>query len=124
MTEFGRGERREIGPDLVRAIADVADDAEAIEPATRAAVELAEDERQRGDLDAAVAMVDVVRANLHRADASTRSRFGSVAPQLEAALEASETIRRYREARRQELDIDLRAAISGQRMIVVGSKRA
>ncbi len=121
MSRFDRQARREIGEEIVLAIADVADDDDDIDRALDAASDIIEDLRQRGDLDSAARMALFVRSNEHRAGGQLRPRYDTVLAQLDEAFERSSSVLKYREARDRELNLDLIGVIGGKRVLVVGA---
>jgi len=121
MTRFVRDARREVGEDIVLTIADVADDDDNIDRALEAAADLIEDQRQRGELDAAARLATFATSNEHRATKRVKHRFKDVLGRLEEALEKSKAIRRYEEARRRELNLDLKDFVGGKKVLVVGA---
>lgn len=121
LSRFERESRREIGEETVLAIADVADDDDDIDGAIDAAADLIEDQRQRGDLDGAARLAVFVRSNEHRASKHVRQHYEAVLSQLDVALDQSSSIRKYREARDRELNLDLKGLVGGKRVLVVGA---
>ncbi|MGD8485483.1 MAG: hypothetical protein PVH07_02480 [Chloroflexota bacterium] len=121
LNRLDRQARREIGEEVVMAIADVADDGADIDGALQAAAELIEDQRQRGDLDAAARLARFVSSNRHRASRPVAHRISDVLSRLDEAMSSSETIRRFEEARRRELNHDLKDFVGGKRVLVVGA---
>ena len=116
-----RQARREIGEEIVLAISDVADDAVDIDRALEAAADLIEDQRQRGDLDAAARLARFATSNEHRASKPVRHRIEGVLARLDEAMESSTAIRHFEEARRRELNLDLKDFVGGKRVLVVGA---
>ena len=121
MDRFPREARREVAEDIVLAIADVADEDDEIDRALEAAAVLIEDQRQRGDLDAAARLAVFAHANEHRASDAVRAQLEVVLQQLESALQKSSAVQRYEEARRKELNLDIRDALGGKRVLVLGA---
>jgi hypothetical protein len=121
LSRFERESRREIGEETVLAIADVGDDDDDIDGAIDAAADLIEDQRQRGDLDGAARLAVFVRSNEHRASKHVRQHYEAVLSQLDVALDQSSSIRKYREARDRELNLDLKGLVGGKRVLVVGA---
>lgn len=121
MSRFDRQARREIGEEIVLAIADVADDEDDIDRAVDAAADLIEDQRQRGDLDAAARLALFVRSNEHRVGDQVRRHYEAVLAQLDDAFDRSSAIIKYREARDRELNLDLIGTVGGKRVLVVGA---
>jgi hypothetical protein len=121
LTRFDRQARREIGEEIILAIADVADDDDDIDAALAAAADLIEDQRQRGDLDEAARLARFATSNEHRTSKPVRQRMRDVLARLDEAMESSSTIRRFEEARRRELNLDLKDFVGGKRVLVVGA---
>ena len=121
MTRFVRDSRREVGEEIVLTIADVAGDDDEIDRALEAAADLIEDQCQRGDLDAAARLAVFAEANERRASKPVRHRLKDVLARLQGALDKSSAVRRYQEARRQELNLDLKDFVGGKRVLVLGA---
>ncbi len=121
MTRFVRNSRREVGEEIVLTIADVAGDDDEIDRALAAAADLIEDQCQRGDLDAAARLAVFAEANERRASKPVRHRLRDVLARLQRALDDSSAVRRYQEARRQELNLDLQDFVGGKRVLVLGA---
>ncbi len=120
-SRFDRMARRELGEEIVFAIADVAADEDAIDLALDAAADLIEDHRQRGELDEAARLALFVRSNEHRAGKRVRQRYEAVLAQLDTAFAQSSAVVRFRKARDRELNLDLKGIVGGKRVLVVGA---
>ena len=90
MSRFDRQARREIGEEIVLAIADVAGDDDDIDRALDAASDIIEDQRQRGDLDSAARLAQFVRSNEHRAGEQVRLHYEAVLAQLDERVRAEQ----------------------------------
>ncbi len=121
MSRFVREDRREVGEEIVLTIADVVDDDDDIDRALGAAADLIEDQRQRGDLDAAARLAVFATSNEHRATKPVRHHLKDTLGRLQEALDNSKAIQRYQEARRQELNLDLKDLVGGKRVLVLGA---
>ena len=121
MNQFTRDARREVGEEIVLTIADVAGEDDEIDRALEAAAVLIEDQRQRGDLEAAARLAVFAHANDHRASGPVRQRLKGVLDQLQKALDRSSAVMRYQDARRREMNLDIKDFVGGKRLLVLGA---
>jgi len=118
-----RSEFHELGDEIVRLIADITPEEAPIDGPLLAAADFIEDHRQAGELGPAARLAVFASANRSRASDETRARLDEVLEHLRAAQEASETYRHFLELQEAEANLDVRRAVAGLRLVLLGARR-